>query len=83
MNHCGLPSSVTLALAPEFLIAAAAATAPNPNKPPFYLDMPFEIVDGEAQIVPEVFRKVNSLDPINDVNSYPRTANSFACPAHL
>ena len=32
-------------------IALAAAVAPDPDKPPFYLDMPYEMVDGEAQIV--------------------------------
>ncbi len=37
--------------------------AANPDKPPFYLDMPFAIVDGEAQIVPEVADKINAADP--------------------
>jgi hypothetical protein len=54
----------------QFFIAAAAAAAPNPGRPPFYLEMPFILVDGEAQIVPEVFRKVNALDPMNDVLRY-------------
>lgn len=54
----------------QFYIAAAAATAPNPDKPPFYLDMPFELVNGTAQTLPEIFRKVNTLDPMNDVARY-------------
>ena len=61
-----------LNLLPEIKIffAIAAGAAPNPNKPPFYLDMPFANVNGKAQIVPEVFQKVNALDPMNDVINY-------------
>ncbi len=51
-------------------IAAAAVASPNPDKPPFYLDMPFQIVNGEAQIVPEVFQKIGVLDPKHDLISY-------------
>jgi pimeloyl-ACP methyl ester carboxylesterase len=38
----------------QYAIATAAAVAPNPEKPPFYLDIPYELVNGEAQIVTEV-----------------------------
>ena len=43
---------------------------PNPDKPPFYLDMPFAIVDGEAQIVPEVADKIIAADPVHDLERY-------------
>ena len=36
------------------LIAQAAALASNPDKPPFYLGMPLEEIDGEVQIVQDV-----------------------------
>lgn len=51
-------------------IAAAAGAAPNPDKPPFYLDMPFELVDGKGQIVPEVYQTINALDPVHDLDRY-------------
>ena len=35
--------------------ALTAALAPNPNNPPFYLDKAFKMVDGKAQVVPEVW----------------------------
>jgi S-formylglutathione hydrolase FrmB len=54
----------------EPLIALAAVAAPNPNKPPFFLDMPFQLVNGKPQIVPEVYQKINALDPVNDLRSY-------------
>jgi pimeloyl-ACP methyl ester carboxylesterase len=51
-------------------IALAAAAAPNPDNPPFYLDMPFELADGQPQIVPEVFQRIIALDPVNDLRRY-------------
>lgn len=54
----------------RWLLAGAAAVAPNPAKPPFYLDMPVATVNGEAQIVPEVFDKMAAVDPVHDVDRY-------------
>ena len=51
-------------------LATAAAAAANPDKPPFYLDMPFEIIGGEAQIVPGVYERITALDPAHDVLNY-------------
>ena len=51
-------------------IALAAAVAPNPDKPPFYLDMPYEMVDGEAQIVTEVMDKAIAKDMIHALEGY-------------
>ncbi len=48
----------------------AAAAAANPDKPPFYLDMPVAVVDGEAQIVPEVVDKMIAVDPVHDLERY-------------
>lgn len=51
-------------------IGAAAAVASNPSNPPLYLDMPFEIVDGKAQIMPEVKAKFGAVSPEADVQRY-------------
>jgi hypothetical protein len=48
----------------------AAAAAPNPDSPPFYFDVPFEIVDGETRIVPEVLQKIRDINVIQDVQDY-------------
>jgi S-formylglutathione hydrolase FrmB len=51
-------------------IAVAAAAVSNPDQPPFYLDMPFEEIDDEAQVVQEVYEKMNAAYPVNDVRPY-------------
>jgi S-formylglutathione hydrolase FrmB len=51
-------------------IALAAGVAPNPSKPPFYLDMPFVMVDGVAEIAPGFVEKVKTFDPRADVERY-------------
>ena len=42
-------------------ITMAAAVAPNPDKPPYFLDMPYVLVDGKGELVPG-FQK-RSLKP--------------------
>jgi enterochelin esterase-like enzyme len=54
----------------RWAIAGAAAAAPNPNKPPFYLDMPFRVVDGKGEIVPDVWQKILAVDNVHDVRDY-------------
>ena len=51
-------------------IQAAAGTAPNPDNPPLYLDMPFRIVDGHAEIVPEVAAQIAEHDSAHEVQRY-------------
>jgi enterochelin esterase-like enzyme len=51
-------------------ISIAAGAAPNPDKPPFYLDMPFEIVDGVGRVVPEVMDKIAAVDEVHDLEEY-------------
>ncbi len=53
-----------------FYISLAAGAAPNPNKPPFYLDMPFEVVDGQGRIIPEVWAKIAAVDEVHDLEEY-------------
>ncbi|MCO6451399.1 MAG: alpha/beta fold hydrolase [Caldilineales bacterium] len=51
-------------------LAGAAIAAPNPDKPPFYLDMPFAIEDGKVEIIPEVWDKFIALDPMHEARTY-------------
>ncbi len=67
----GLEDLMTYEYSTLLIMAMAAAAAPNPDKPPVYFDVPFKLVDGHGQIVPEVFAKVNAkLDPLNDIEPY-------------
>jgi hypothetical protein len=51
-------------------LAMGAAAAPNPDKPPFFLDMPVNLVIGSPEIDPSVFANVNALDPTGDLSRY-------------
>jgi enterochelin esterase-like enzyme len=51
-------------------IAAAAVVAPNANKPPFYLDMPYVIVAGKTEIAPGYIEKVKAFNTAADVEPY-------------
>jgi enterochelin esterase-like enzyme len=51
-------------------ISIAAGAAPNPDKPPFYLDVPFEVVDGVGRVVPEVMDKIAVVDEVHDLEEY-------------
>lgn len=53
-----------------FYVSLAAGASPNPDKPPFYLDMPFEVVDGQGRIVPEVWEKIAAVDVVHDLEEY-------------
>ncbi len=55
-----------------FYISLAAGAASNPNKPPFYLDMPFEVVNGQGCIVPDVWEKIAAVDEVHDLEDYLR-----------
>ena len=54
----------------RFLMIFAAEAAPNPENPPFFLDMPVTMVDGKAQIVPEIAEKIDRLSISNFVTVY-------------
>jgi predicted esterase len=51
-------------------MAIAAGAAPNAKKPPFYLDMPWVIVDGKVENAPAYVEKVKASDPASDVERY-------------
>lgn len=52
------------------LISIAAVAAPNPARPPFYLDMPLSLEGNEAHIAPDVFEKASRLSPLGDIQPY-------------
>jgi poly(3-hydroxybutyrate) depolymerase len=64
LNFRGVPWPIV------WYMGGAAIAAPNPDKPPLYLDMPFELIDGEGQIVPAVYDKVVALAPKHEVHDY-------------
>jgi pimeloyl-ACP methyl ester carboxylesterase len=51
-------------------VSLAAVAAPNLDKPPFYLDMPFEVVGGKLRVVPEVMAKIVALGEMHDLEKY-------------
>ncbi|WP_163322630.1 alpha/beta hydrolase [Draconibacterium mangrovi] len=40
-------------------VMLAQAWLPNPDNPPYYCDLPFEFVNGEAVIIPELMQKIS------------------------
>ena len=46
------------------MIGLAAAFTPNPNRPPFYADFQYELVEGQVKPVPDVWRKWLDYDPV-------------------
>lgn len=55
------------------MIGLAAAFSPNPDRPPFFVDFQYELVDGTVRPLPEVFKKWQAYDPVALVSS--RQAN--------
>ena len=52
------------------VLAMAAAMAPDPAQPPFYLDNPYRLVNGQAEIVPEVVQRMAASDPLHELPRY-------------
>lgn len=61
------------------LLASAAAWSPNPERPPFYLDLPIE--NGEMR--PEVIAKWVANAPLTTVHQYIPQLRTFTTPIHL
>jgi S-formylglutathione hydrolase len=56
----------TLDFGTKVVFASAAAWSPNPNNPPFYLDLPYK--DGKAR--PEIFAKWTANAPLAMIDQY-------------
>ncbi len=46
------------------MIGLAAAFTPNPNRPPFYVNFQYELVEGKVLPMPTVWRKWLAYDPV-------------------
>ncbi len=53
-----------------WFIEAAAARVPNADNPPLLLDMPFRIINGHAEIVPEVAARIAEQDSAHEARRY-------------
>ena len=51
-------------------VQLAAGAAPDPDNPPFYCEMPFRIVDGRGEFVPEVIAKIVEHDAAHEARRY-------------
>jgi S-formylglutathione hydrolase len=71
-DFAGLPFGV------QVYVSRAAAAAPNPSKPPFYEDMPFEISGGAPRAVAAVWDKIGAVDPTHDATRYAKQPKRLA-----
>ena len=55
---------------PAATVTVAQAFSPNPNKPPFFCDFPFEMVDGELRPAEPAFSKWEEKSATNMVKKY-------------
>lgn len=51
-------------------IAMVAAVASNPDKPPFFLDMPYVRETGQAKVAPGFVEKLEAFSPVQDAKNY-------------
>lgn len=57
-------------LYPAATVTVAQALSPNPNRPPFYADLPFELVGGKLQPAEPGFSKWQENFPVNMAQRY-------------
>lgn len=55
---------------PAAIVAVAQSFSPNPNRPPFYVDLPFALVDGKLQPAEPAFSEWEANFPINMIKQY-------------
>ncbi len=53
-----------------FMSSLAMIASPNPNKPPFYFDMPYKKENGKTVIDQVVYDKVKDISVEKDIDSY-------------
>ena len=52
------------------MLAVLAATVPNPDKPPFFLDRPYVLTEDGIQFDPDVWQRVVEQDVMHDAERY-------------
>jgi S-formylglutathione hydrolase FrmB len=55
---------------PKVIVACARAWSPNPNKPPFYIDLPFNYIGDSLVVDTAVYEKWRANMPVYMVNQY-------------
>ena len=55
---------------PKVLVAFAKSWSPNPNNPPFYCDIPFELKDGQWLARPKVLEKWHANMPVHMIEDH-------------
>jgi S-formylglutathione hydrolase FrmB len=53
-----------------WMFSLASIAAANPEKPPFYFDMPYRIENGKTVIDEDVYKKVEEISVEKDITSY-------------
>ncbi|MDC6404034.1 MULTISPECIES: alpha/beta hydrolase [Maribacter] len=61
----------------KVIMAFGRSWSPNPNKPPFYFDLPFEYVNDEIAANPEVLQKWYSEMPVHMIDEYMENLNAL------
>ncbi len=54
----------------KVIVAFGRSWSPNPNKPPFYCDVPFEYVNGEMKVYQQVLKKWHENMPFYMIPDY-------------
>lgn len=70
VNPQSLSDFSNLDLMVQWILSFAAVVAPNPGKPPLFLDKPAEMLDGQAQLVPGVWERLLEQDNIHLIGRY-------------
>ena len=52
------------------VLSMAAAMAPNPDRPPLFLDKPYRMVGGKVEGVPDVIQRMAAHDVLHTLESY-------------
>ena len=52
------------------IVALAAAISPNPEKPPLFVDLPFDLVNGELMPRQPVYSAWEAASPVNEVSRF-------------
>ena len=55
---------------PKVIVAFAKSWSPNPDKPPFYCDIPFDYHNGELQVHEETLKKWYDNMPLHMIDSH-------------
>jgi esterase/lipase superfamily enzyme len=64
------PEELSKTYFPKVIVAFAKSWSANPDKPPFYCDIPFDYRDGELQVHEETLKKWYANMPMHMIDSH-------------